>query len=51
MEYGHVIWGPHFKGDMEAIEKVQKQPTKMNPNLKHLPYKNDLSTLLPKKKG
>ena len=45
LEYGNVIWGPHFKGDMEAIEKVQKRATKMIPNLKHFPYKNRLKHL------
>ena len=24
LEYGNVIWGPNFKGDTEAIEKVLK---------------------------
>ena len=42
LEYGNVIWGAHFNGDMEAIEKIQKRATKMIPNLKHLPYKKRL---------
>ena len=37
LEYGNVIWVPHFKGDMEAIEKVQKRATRMIPDLRHLP--------------
>ena len=45
LEYGNVIWGPHFKGDMEAIGKVQKRATQMIPNLKHLPYKKRLEHL------
>ena len=45
LEYGNVIWGPHFKGDMGAIEKVQKRATKMIPNLKQLPCKKRLEHL------
>ena len=37
--------GPHFKGDMEAIEKVQKRATRMIPDLRHLPYRNRLEAL------
>ena len=52
LEYGNVIWGLHFKGDMEAIEKVLKRATKMIPNLKYLPRGSKSTvTLLPKKKG
>ena len=28
LEYGNVIWGDHYKGDIKAIEKVQKRATK-----------------------
>ena len=45
LEYGNVIWGPHFKGDMEVIEKVQKRATRMIPDLRHLPYRNRLEAL------
>ena len=45
LEYGNVTWGPRFKGDMEAIEKVHKRATKMIPNLKHRPYKKRLEHL------
>ena len=45
LRYGNVIWGPHFKGDMEAIEKVKKRATRMIPNLKQLPYKKRLEHL------
>ena len=37
LEYGNVIWGPHYKDDMKAIEKVQKRATKIVPSLKNLP--------------
>ena len=45
LEYGNVIWGPHYKGDIKAIEKVQKRATKIVPSLKNLPYVRRLETL------
>ena len=44
------VWSPYRKGDIEALEKVQKRATKMIPALKNLPYKDrlkacDMSTL------
>ena len=44
LEYGNVIWGPHYKGDMKAIEKVQKRATKIVPSLENLPYVGRLET-------
>ena len=38
LEYGNVVWGPHFKLDQQAIERVQKWATKLTYNLKDLPY-------------
>jgi len=40
VEYTNSIWSPHKKGDIEAIEKVQKRATKLVISLKRLPYKN-----------
>ena len=37
-EYGNVIWGPHYKCDIKAIEKMQKGATKIVSSLKNLPY-------------
>ena len=45
LEYGNVIWGPHFKVDQQDIEKVQKRATKLISNLKDLPYKQRLEIL------
>ena len=45
LEYGNVIWGPHNKGDIKAIEKVQKRATKIVPSLKNLTYVRRLETL------
>ena len=44
-EYGNVIWGPHFKEDIKAIERVQKRATKFVPKLKNLPYFDRLQAL------
>ena len=45
LEYGNVIWGPHYKGDQKSIEKVQKRATKLVPSLKDLPYTERLRVL------
>ena len=45
LEYGYIIWGPHFVGDIEAVERVQNRATKMIPSLKNLPYRKRLETL------
>ena len=29
LEYGNVIWGPFFRGDIIAIKKVQRRATKL----------------------
>ena len=45
LEYGNIIWGPHFIGDMKAVERVQKRATKMIPNLRNLSYRERLEIL------
>ena len=45
LEYGNVIWGPHYKGDQEMVEKVQKRATKLISNIWHLPYVQRLKIL------
>ena len=37
-----IVWTPDRKGDIEALEKVQKRATKMLPALKNLSYKDRL---------
>jgi len=32
------VWNPYHKGDIEALEKVQKRATKILPELKDLSY-------------
>ena len=29
LEYANLLWSPYKKGDVEAIEKVQKRATKL----------------------
>ena len=38
LEYANVVLGPHYKGDQQKLEKVQKRATKMIENLHYLPY-------------
>ena len=35
----NIISGPHFVGDIKAVERVQKRATRMIPSLKNLPYR------------
>ena len=38
LKYANVVWGPHYKGDQQLMEKVQRRATKMIPNLRNLSY-------------
>ena len=38
LDYCSSVWAPYRKGDIEALEKVQKRATKILPGLKNLPY-------------
>ena len=38
LEYGNIIWGPHFKLDEQALKKVQRRATKPSPDLMDLCY-------------
>ena len=41
----HGPWSPHFKKDIEAIEKIQHRCTRLLPRMKHLSYENRLIKL------
>ena len=45
LEYGNVIWGPQYKLDQHALEKVQRRATKLIPQLKYLDYVYRLKAL------
>ena len=45
LEYGNVIWGPFSKGDIKAVERIQRRKTKMVPDIAHLSYENRLQEL------
>ena len=45
LEHGNIIWGPHFVGDIKAVERVQKRATRMIPSLKNLSYRKRLEIL------
>ena len=45
LEYGNIIWGPHFKEDMKAVERVKKIATRMILRIKDLPYTQRLKAL------
>ena len=45
LEYGNLIWGPHYRIDQMEIERVQRRATKLVPNLRHLPYEDRLKAL------
>ena len=45
LEYANIIWGPHFIGDIRAVERVQKRATKLIPILRNLPYRERLKKL------
>ena len=38
LEHENVIWGPHYKEDQKALEKVQKRATKLITSIKYMPY-------------
>ena len=45
LEYCNVIWRPIYKGDIIAVEKIQRRATKLVPESKHLSYQDRLQAL------
>ena len=45
LEYGNVIWGPFYKEDIKALERVQKRATKLIPKLRDMAYEDRLREL------
>lgn len=42
LEYASVVWSPHLKGDVSALEKVQERATRIPTALRNLPYEERL---------
>ena len=45
LEYANVVWRPHYKGDQQLVDKVQRRATKMIRNLRTLSYDSRLRHL------
>ena len=45
LEYGNVIWGPFYKGDIKAVERIQRRATKLVPQIRNLSYEERLKKL------
>ena len=45
LEYGNIIWGPHYIMKQQAIRKIQRRTTKLIPELKYDSYQERLSKL------
>ena len=42
LDYCSSVWSPYRKGNIEALEKVQKKATKILPEFKNLKYEDHL---------
>ena len=42
LEYASVIWNPYYKGDINALEKVQRRSSKTPLDMRHKPYEERL---------
>ena len=45
LEYTSLIWSPHAKKDIDALERVQRRFTKSFSNIRSLPYSTRLTRL------
>ena len=45
LEYGNVIWGPHYQRDITMVESVQRRATKLITSLRNKPYHERLQLL------
>ena len=45
LEYGNVIWGPHYVLDQRKLEGVQRRATKLVPSLRDESYLDRLTSM------
>ena len=45
LEYGNCVWGPMYRGDQDAVERVLRRATKLVKTIRHLPYEERLKKL------
>ena len=45
LEYGNAIWGPHYKRDQQAVERVLRPATIIIPEISNRSYQERLRTL------
>ena len=45
LEYGNVVWGPYYKEDIKAVERVQRRATKLISGLHDMSYGDRLRHL------
>ena len=45
LEYGVTVWSPYRKGDIDAVESVQRRATLILPELRGLDYEARLRSL------
>ena len=45
LEYGNIVWGPHYILDQRSVEKVQRRATKLIHGLYNMDYSDHLAIL------
>ena len=45
LEYSNLIWGPVYILDQRSVENIQQRATHLVPDMRHLPYTDQLRNL------